>query len=379
MEIQRCPECGIRLKTNYCDVCMKRVPFSGAKTAQRYANGSSAHRDEDHECVSFDIPEKKQKVFRRTTGKTKVNTKKVKISAIILAALSVISSLFGLVEDLIAEEPDYQYEEYVVAGESGAENVPGITPTELYNDGQIIVTADFAGLYYDDYTIFMTVINESVNDIIVGTDLLSVNGYMHSGSLYAEVGAGESVQESLQLYSWELETAGVEKVAKAEFYLNIFDAKDYDDIARSELITLETDIADTYEQPEFMDGWEIYRDEKLAIRLVSTGAYYGDCDVQLYIENLSDQTVSVSTSSVQVNGREADGNLWCTLRSGTRAISGVYLYDLTDEAGEAISGLEGIEEIALDLHIEYMEDWFVAETINETIAFNPNELSPAFE
>lgn len=378
MEIQRCPECGMRLSTNYCDICMRKVPFKGmpAKRTWQHAEGSSAHRAEKHECVSFDSGKVKARISRPARKKNtdlKSAVTKVSAVAIILVIASVVSSIIGMVDDLSGSEM-VEPESVVIAGESGALTVPGIEPAEIYNDGQIIVTADFAGLYFDDYTVFMTVVNESVSDIIVSTDLLSVNGFMHSGSFYAEVGAGESVQESLQLYTWELEQTDVDKVAKVEFFLDIFDVEDYDDIARSELITIETDAVDTYEQPEFMDGWEIYRDEKLAIRLVSTGAYYGDCDVQLYIENLSDQTASVSTSSALVNGQEADGTLWCILRSGTQAISGVYLYDIMDETGDAISGLEQIQEISLDLHMEYMEDWYIDETRNETITFNPNEL-----
>ena len=193
-------------------------------------------------------------------------------------------------------------------------NVPTFEPRELYNDGTIIVTADFADLYYDDYTVFMTVINESPSDIIVGTDLLSVNGYMHSSSLYAEVDAGEMVQDSLQLYTWELEQAGIEEVAQIAFQLTIYDQHDYSDIARTELITIETDIADTYEQPEFMDGWELYRDEDLAIRLVSTALYGNDCELLLHMENLTDQTIGVSVPEAAINGKPVDGSFWTMLR-----------------------------------------------------------------
>ena len=31
MNVQRCPECGQRLNTNYCDICMKKVPFGWNK------------------------------------------------------------------------------------------------------------------------------------------------------------------------------------------------------------------------------------------------------------------------------------------------------------------------------------------------------------
>ena len=56
MAIQRCPECGQRLKTNYCDICMRKVPFAGKRTKAVLDpwEYSSAHREEKgHQCVSF--------------------------------------------------------------------------------------------------------------------------------------------------------------------------------------------------------------------------------------------------------------------------------------------------------------------------------------
>lgn len=367
MQVQRCPECGIRLKTNYCDVCMKKVPFSGAKMPGRYTDGSSAHRDEGHECISFDVPKKKQKPAR--PAKTaKVNTQKVKASAIIIAVLSLVSTLFGIIGDLIPDEPDYRYEDFIEVGEIGTENVPAIETVELYNDGAIIVTADFAALYYDDYTVFMTVMNESDSDIIVSTDLLSVNGYMHSSSLYAEADAGETVQESLQLYTWELDQACIDEVAEIAFHLNIYDQHDFSDIARSELITIETEIADTYEQPEFVDGWELYRDEDMVVRLVSTALYSNDCELLLHMENLSSQTIGVSVPDSAINGKPVDGSLWTMLRPGTKVLATVWLYDTEDIS------LDQFEEISLDLSLEYMKDWYVDSTRITNITFNPNTL-----
>lgn len=382
MQIQRCPECGIRLKRNYCDVCMKKVPFKGVPEKRTYQHyeGSSAHRTErGHECVSFDTLEKKKKTFTRKSSNPQATKQKAKLSAVILVVISAISTLFGVIEDVIPNEPDYSYEEFIQAGESGAENVPNITPTVLYTDGEVTVSADYAGLYFDDYTIFLTIDNKSDRDLIINTASVSVNGYMQSSGLYQEVEAGKSSQGFLQLYTYELEQAAIDEVAWVEFRLDLFDADSYEDYAITDLITLETDAMDTYEAPIPPSGWELYRDEKIAIDLISTTTYYGDCELQLYVENLSGKEVIVSAPTVLVNGQEVTGSLWCTLRPDTRAVSNVYLYSVYDEEGEGIIGLEGIDEISMDMHIEFMADWYVEETINETITIKPNELSPTFE
>ena len=387
MDVQRCPECGQRLKTNYCDICMRKVPFGGVKrgkgqdpwdswdssSAHRMERGhecvsfgenrkttgagSSAHRTEkDHKCISFH--KEWTKTIAAPAKKTSsANSKNIKpILAIIVAVVGLIPSLFGIFEDVTNSEPVLQPETMPVY-----ESVPAIESRELYNDGQIIVTADSADISYDEYSIYMTVCNESDEAINVVTDLLSVNGYMQQAIFYAAAAPGEAVQSSLQLYSWELEEAGITDIAEISFYLNIYREEDYADIARSELITLETDLADSYELPMAPNGWELYVSDDVLLRLVSFTDYTGECEIQLYMENLSENTVSISTPAIYLNGNLTSDFLWETLRSDTRSLMSVYLY------GEA----EPIEEITLELLIEYLDGYEIIESRTETITFAP--------
>ena len=383
MSIQRCPECGIRLKTNYCDVCMKRVPFKGL----RYGQGSSAHRmEKDHECVSFEkekkVPwggssahrtekghkcvsfESKEKKTFSLPKLSKPAASKKKTApglAILLALLALLPNACNIVNDLsgaeeVTPEP---------AAVSYRGNIPSVEPREIYNADGISVAVDCADIYYDDYTVFMTVVNESEEDVIVATDLLSVNGFMHQSSYYAEVEAGSSVQETLQLYSWEMDRDGIDEVAEIAFYLNVYQT-DYSEMARSELITLQTEAYGTYEQQPFLDGWELYTGEDVAVRLVSYGDSGGNYDLQFYLENLSEDTVSVSAESIRVNGEETDGFLWTTLRSGTCARGEVFV------SIPGINDLNGIEEITIDLLIEHMDVYHITDFRTETVTFVPS-------
>ena len=195
MRIQRCPECGIRLKSSYCDICMKRVPFSGIPAKQTFqheegssahrmenhsclsfgdersrrpsrpktsfatrstwqgAEGSSAHRTENHTCVSFEKPEKKAapKAQRPKVSFTKANTgakgvRKGAAIAIILAVVSLVSAVGDWIEETsfgpAGVEEVLPQEVFI----EDVEGVPAITPTQIYSDGQITVTADGAGL-----------------------------------------------------------------------------------------------------------------------------------------------------------------------------------------------------------------------------------------
>lgn len=382
MQVHRCPECGNRLTTNYCDICMRKVPFAGAKPRKNRDpwDYSSAHREEDgHKCITFDAPVttgRKQsftgtkQTFTRTRQKAeqKGKAKKVTVVVVILAILSVITSVFEMVESAIEPEPDYSYEE--VAPESA--DVPGVEARELYNSNGIRVTLDSAGLYYDDYALFFTIENQSEQDINVNTQLLSVNSYMLNSMLYEEVKEGESVQAYLPIYSYELEQANIHKIAEIGFVLDIFDAEKYATIATTELITVHTDAAKDYEVTVDDSGMELYNDGSLRIMAQSAElSGYGDGQVKLYMENRSGSIASVSTPKISLNGQEVSGGVWISLRPDTRAITEIYFYEFEQLD---ITQMDQIKEISLDLHIGYLEDGDVVQTVKETIAFDPGNL-----
>ena len=366
MAIQRCPECGIRLKTNYCDVCMKKVPFKGVPDKQtfQHVEGSSAHRAEkNHECIEFGNKEKKP-VWTLPKKQTPESSKKtVSVVAIILTLLSLLPALFGIVEDMSFSEPAPQPEPLTGQYEGF---VPAIEPCEIYNDGGVFVVVDYVDLYYDDYTVFLTVVNESEEDIVVGTDLLSVNGFMHQSSFYAEVEANASVQSTLQIYSWELERDGIQEIAEIAFYLNIY-PDNFSNMVQSELITLRTDAAPIYEQPVFPEGWSLYISDDVKWNLVNCSDNYGNYELDFYVENLSQSVISISTPVIRINGIQSDGYLWTTLRPGTRSNCELYLY------ADGVDALEEVEEISMDLLIEYVDGYEITASRTETITFNPNE------
>lgn len=382
MQVHRCPECGGRLKSNYCDICLRKVPFKGAPAKQtwQHVDGSSAHRDEGHECISFDDVGEKPKSFhwigKPHQTKTRTAKKKGAVVGIILAVISVVSSLFGLVEeavDSVSPEPYVNvHDGFVEAGEFGAENVPDVVAGELYNANGIRITADSAGLSYGEYAIFMTIHNDTEQDISVSADWFSVNGYMYAYGMYQDLKAGDSVQTSLIFYEDELEKAYITEVAQVEFVLNVYDADSYEDIITGEVITVETEIADSYDQPVSAYGWELYNDGSVYVLIRDMQMDgHGDCQLEVHMENLSGSTASVYVEGVWVNGQEVSGHLWSTLRPDKRDVDSIYLYEM-DRLG--ITDWDHVEEMTLELYVEYMDGWDVVETVSESITFNPNEI-----
>lgn len=385
MKIQRCPECGIRLNSNYCDICMRRVPFKGVPVKQtfQHAEGSSAHREEKHDCIDFGEAVKKQKPVREFHFPQKktapdANKKKGAVIGIVLAVLSVLTPLMGLVDEAIdsvepAPEPEiYIQEGFIAAGDPGAENVPAIETGDLYNSNGIRITADAAGLSYGDYTVLLTIHNETQDDISVSSDLLSVNGYMLPFGFYHDVKAGRTAQTYLTFYEYELEKAGITEIALVEFVLDVYNSDSYEDIVTGKLLTLETEIAKDYEQPVSAYGWELYHDDSVSILIRDMQMDdYGDVEIELHMENLSDRDVSVYIEKAWINAEETSCFLWDRLRPDTRAVDSIHLYEL--EALD-IKQWEQIQEITLELTVEYMDGWETLITVNEAITFNPHEI-----
>lgn len=304
--------------------------------------------------------------------------------AIIVAACSMISVFAGILGEVIDawEEdtpvPDYSYADYVQAGAPGAENVPAIEPVELYNEEGILIAVDSAGVYDDEYAVAVTVTNNSDRDVTVTTDYLCVNGYMYASSyLFAQVGEGDSAQYYLSFYEHDLQTVGIEQIARIQFCLNICDSDTYDSIDYTELITLETDQAGDYKQIPDDSGWELYDEDGVRILLEEMGMSYGDCILSLRIENDNDKLVCLYTEGISVNGKQVDGGMWVELLPDTYAVRSVYLFDLDDSG---ITGLEQIEELTLELCVDFadaasMENWDSVLSRNVTITFVPAELT----
>ncbi len=231
-----------------------------------------------------------------------------------------------------------------------------IEEIEIYNANDIVVTATKIEEDWGDIGIGVTVKNGSSKNIVVSTGGLSVNGYMLEGSgLYCEVAAGKNAVDDISLYHYELEQAGIETVAEVEFKLRVFDSDTFNDIDETDLIKLSTSAADGFVQPVDDSGEEIYNAHD--VRVVCKGLksdVIWDGAVVFFFENNSGKGVSVYAENVSVNDFMAEESLWVDLRAGTKAIEGMYMYDLSDLGIETI---EDIEKIELSIRVIDEETW----------------------
>ena len=387
MQANRCPECGQRLNTNYCDICMRKVPFAGGRP-RKYRDPwdySSSHREETgHKCITFDTPEtttskqtftankttfpKQTPVFPQRKQSKQSKSKAATVVAIVLAIVSLLPSVFGLFESMDVSEPvpEYNLEAFYPEAE-----LPVLQPDVLYDDGKISVLADSLGLYYNEPCLSLLIENQSEQDITVGVEGVAVNGYMLDVGMSAEVPAGEACQAFLSLYQYALEESGIEQISWVDLRLRIYD-RSYNEVGYVDLARIETDAADTYTQPVLPSGWEMIQDSGLSVRLMDMQLPGRDgCEMKLHLENQTEDTVWWYTSAVRVNGQEAEGGCIVMLLPGTSAVERVFISDLFDMD---LSDLSEITEIDIAYTIEYSDNVNLLDQVTGSVLFNPNEL-----
>ena len=378
MQTHRCPECGNRLTSNYCDICMRRVPFAGLRSNRDRDpwDSSSAHRQEkDHTCVTFDKPKPVtlKPVFQKKSNKQM--EKKMPALALILAAVSLIGLLGDLREDFNTNEPVPE-PEYNAEAFSPEADLPVFQPETLEIGDEIFITSETMGQYYDEPALSFVVDNKSDMDIDVTVEQVAVNGYMIDAGMSMEIPAEESCQGFLCLYRYDLEKVGIQQISQIDLRLRVYDRAGYQEIYYLDLWTLQADTADNYTPSVDRSGWEMIRDSGLSVRLQDVQLYgNGSFELLLHLENLSEDTVSLYPTAVSVNGQEAECSLWATLLPGTCAVGSVYIDGLYDQDMEELSR---ITEIDLQYVIEYSNGYELIDMVEGSVLFNPNAL-PASE
>lgn len=358
MKEVRCPECGYRLKTNECPICLKRVPFP-------LTLKQSGGRVQQKGKIKVSFPKTAPARKKRRTGDPKWKIVSA-VVALVLAFAPLIGELMDWVMQPEPDYPEYSYlEDYVEAGAAGATDVPAMEMQTIYDDQGIRITADSFGLLYGEPAVAVTVSNTSEKNVTVSLGAMAVNGYMMPGSgLYCQAQAGETVQSMLWMDGENLRDAGIDTVADMVLQLAIYDSDDYGDIASDVVIRLKTAAAGLV-QPVDDSGRKVY--EADGIRLVFRSAQvddYGDAKIQFFAENLTNDPVYIGADSILINGEETDGMFWCQLWPDTRCVDRVYLYEM-EEYG--VRQTADLKQLRLEFYVENSTNW---QRVSETIVID---------
>ena len=211
---------------------------------------------------------------------------------------------------------DTTIEEQVLLDQGGIK----ITAKEYINDGSL---GDGIKLLVENHT---------YRDYSIGCDALIVNDYMISDLFYSDIAAGKSSNETMDLYSSQLEAAGIDTVGKIEMYFHAYDS-DYNSLfqnAYSEIHTSEFENMDTTPNDA---GNELYNANGIRIvgKTVDENSFWGTA-ILLYCENNSGQNVGISVDDMSINGFMMSPFFSTTVYNGKKSIDDITIFsqDLED-------------------------------------------------
>lgn len=230
-------------------------------------------------------------------------------------------------------------EEHVLVDELGIK----ITATGIDNDG----------IFGKELNLLIE--NNSDTDLTTQVRAVSVNGYMVDTMMSTDVAAGKKTNDAITFMRSDFEKLGITEIADIEFYFHIFTSEGWDEYLDTELIQIKTSVAESYEYTYDDSGEELYNEN--GIRIVSKGvsdeeSIFGP-GLVLYIENLTEQSITVQSRDSSVNGFMIDAMLSEEVSAGKRAITAMTFFESALEEND----ISEITDLEFYFHIFTTDGW----------------------
>ena len=223
-----------------------------------------------------------------------------------------------------------------------------IEETVVYDENDIKITVTGLEEGWSGMDVKVLVENNTEDDVYLSVDTVIVNGVTMYGSGYVEVSAGQKANDTLTIYSDELERAGVVNIATIQFVdARIVNADTYDTLFEFQFEVV-TSLGEDYVQTVYDEGEVVYDED--GITVIMQGMYeeeYYGTHVQILVINDTDKDIVVEVEDVNVNGYTMDAWLYDSVYAGTVCYCLLDLYESELEENE-ITEVETIEmEIVL--------------------------------
>lgn len=294
------------------------------------------------------------------------------LAMMILLSLSACSGSMGEINDKQIKDAPIQTQEIDKNGveetkependETDEVQVVSINKQVIFEGNDIKVTA--TGLDNESFfgpSITVLIENNSSKNIIVQSRNSSVNGIMIETMFSSEVAASKKANDTITFSSTDLETAAITTIKDIELSLHIFDADSWDVIVDTDAIVISTTTDSSFVQEYDDSGTIAYEANGVKIvvkKLNSSDSFWGS-DVYLYIENNTNQNITIQARDVSINGFMVDPMFSCDIVAGKKAFDTITFLesDLTD------NDVTDIKELELKFHIFDMNSW---DTIKDT-------------
>lgn len=284
----------------------------------------------------------------------------------LFAAMAMGSGSSDGEKDIVANNP--------TESDNGATNDPGSkdeTPTTsnlVTIEEQVLVEQDGVKITAKEYVedtiwgegIKILIENDSSKNVTVSCKALIVNNYMIYDFFSSTVAAGKKANETVYLFSSELEAAGIDCIGQIEMYFKVYNDDTYDTIFETDAITVQTSAYADMDVTPDDSGFELYNRNGIRIvgKYVDENSFWGTA-VLLYLENNSGKNISVSCDNMSINGYMVTPYFSSTVYNGKMAVNEINIFGSDLEE----NGIKTVEEVELVFHIYNDDTW---DTIDDT-------------
>lgn len=227
-------------------------------------------------------------------------------------------------------------------------------------DGIVITALEYTKDSFLGDGIKLQIENNSNVDVSVGCDALIVNDYMVTDLFATQVAAGKKVNTTMELLSSGLGAAGIDTVGKVEVVFSVHNSDTWDDIFKSDMITIKTSAYDTMDIKPNDSGKELYNKDGIKIvgKTVDEDSFWGS-GILVYIENNYGKNIIVQCDDVSINGYMFTPVFSSDVYDGKKAIDEITIFSTQLEE----NGIESIDDVELKFRIINLDSY---NTITET-------------
>ena len=251
--------------------------------------------------------------------------------------------------------------------ESSKTNKVTIDEQVLIDQDGIKITAteyNQNGLFGD--AIKVVVENETSNDVMVGCTALIVNDFMINDLFASKVAAGKKANETIDLYTSELNAAGIETVGQVEIYFHIYDADTFEKILDSDCVTIKTSEYANMDTSADDSGKELYNEGGIRIvgKTVDENSFWGTA-ILLYTENKSGRNVGISVDNMSINDFMMSPFFSTVVYDGKKSFDDITVFKKDLEE----NNIQSIDTVELSFRI-YDADSYETITESDPITFS---------
>ncbi len=200
------------------------------------------------------------------------------------------------------------------------QDVEGSTDAEAFEteqsniEEQVLLENDYVKmtateLVYDESgepALKLLIENLSDIDLTISAKYTAINNVMVDQLMSVDVVAGEEVSDELGFHSEELQSYGIGSIGNIEVVFKGTDMASWDNVFETDVVTIPTNVNDTYVQEYPMDGEVIVDQDGIKMVGLGLGEDLMGPLLNTAIENSMDKAVKVEAVEVSVNGFTVD-------------------------------------------------------------------------